>query len=761
MTRHLLTLDAPARRFVDSFLIGNGRLGATLTGGVGVETFDLNEDTLWSGGPGRTSADPGVGELLAPLRTAIADGDWARVDELARRFQSQGWTQAYQPAGRLTWRYGAEGPPQTYARTLDLASAVASVETTVGGAAQSVVSFMSGPDDVLVSIASGSDVELEPAFDSPHPLLVCERELTGDVAWSVFAGRVPADVLPYAHPDGADPVVYADDAPDADGAVDAGMGFAVVVAVQHQGAGTRLIATVVTGFRGWDQRPGADLSPLVAEARSRVDAALARPADELLARHRADHASYFDRAGLDLSASEPRAAGAAARAELYTDLGRYLLISSSRPGTQPANLQGLWNVDPRPAWGSNYTTNINVQMNYWGAEQWALADVHEPMQTFAGELAVAGAATAQRYFGARGASAHHNTDLWRFTAPVQGDPQWSNWPTGLAWIAKHSWDHLEYGHAEPRFAAEVAWPVHREAALFLLDLLVEDADGLLRVSPSSSPEHSFLVDGVRCAVSAGCAMDQELARETFEHLLALAEPADVDPTEPVLAEARKALARLALPLVVDGVLQEWSLPFEQEEPGHRHLSFLYGVYPGTRIAWDGAPDEWSSARAALDLRLQHGSGHTGWSQAWVLCLAARFRDPELAATALDVLTGPLSSASFLDLHPFGDSPETAVFQIDGNLGALGGVAELLLASRPTELDLLPTLPPSWTAGSVRGLRARGGHEVDVEWADGVLVSAQIRAGASGRLTVTLPTTGGTRRAVELEVAAGQVYEVRG
>ena len=462
-----------------------------------------------------------------------------------------------------------------------------------------------------------------------------------------------------------------------------------------------------------------------------MTAALERDTAALLERHVTDHAGYFERMDLDLSPSEPEAGGAAARAELYFHIGRYLLISSSRPGTEAANLQGIWNVDLRPGWSSNYTTNINVEMNYWGAEQLGLGDVHRPMLELARDLAAAGAGSAARYYGARGATVHHNTDLWRFTAPVKGDPQWSNWPTGLGWIAAHSWDHIDYGSADDEFVGRVAWPVHREAALFLLDLLEDDGAGHLMVSPSTSPEHSFVVNGIRCAVSAGSAMDQEIVRQTLGRLLLLAERVGVDEHDPLLQEARDALGRLRAPPVVDGVLHEWSAPRHPQEPGHRHLSHLYGLYPGTRVSKDETPDEWRAWRAALEVRLANGSGYTGWSQAWVLCLAARFYDAELASKAMDVLTGPLSSVSLLDLHPHGAWPGGAIFQIDGNLGALAGVAELLVQGTSERIDLLPALPPAWRSGSARGLRVRGGHEIDLVWDNGVLVSARIHAGRDG------------------------------
>ncbi len=721
--------SCPAVNFTEGFLLGNGTLGATVYGGYGTETFDLNLDTVWSGGPlSDTEAPPG--DIGDRLREAIAGHDHASADALARRLQSDRYTQSYQPVGRLTWHWGDPAPADDYSRRLDLRLADATVEH----AGQRMHAYVTAPDRVLVAEAEGDARPLYPkasvSFESPHPVLFEERAADGDVEWILAAGRAPALVLPNYVED-PEAVRYGDE-PIGPGAVaPAGMGWAIAAAVKRERGDTaRLIATVVSGFQGHNEPVSIDLEQLVATARARVQSALNAPSGELARRHRADYAGWFDRAAIDLTPS-----GAPAAVQRYFDLGRYLLISSSRPETQPANLQGIWNVDVRPGWSSNYTSNINVQMNYWGAELVGLGQLARPLHSLVSDLAVAGRATARLRYGARGAVVHHNTDIWRFSAPVKGEPRWSNWSMGLAWLCAHLGDRLDFRWSD-RFARDVAQPALRAAAEFVLDQLMEGDDKRLVVSPSSSPEHAFAHEGTTGSITAGAAIDQELAHQVLSRYIALDEKLGLN--DDLATEAADALLRLHLPgMDADGRTEEWLPDFTATELDHRHLSHLYGAFPGSRVTRTGDPAAFEGVRRALFSRLEHGGGYTGWSQAWVLCLAARLGDAELAELALSRLLDDLSSTTLLDLHPHHDWPGGNIFQIDGNLGAVAGITELLLQSHDGAISLLPCLPASWTDGSARGLRARGGVVVDMRWVDGALQDASLMVKESGVIVVEL------------------------
>jgi alpha-L-fucosidase 2 len=756
VTRHRIELAAPAGEFHDGFPLGNGSLGAMLYGRPGVEWFDLNADTLWSGGPlPLTPVDgPLPARLLPPMRAAIAAGDHRTAEALARQLQGGAWTQSFQPLGRLEWAYASAQDVTGYRRRLDLADAEAGTAYDSACGPVRLAAFVSAPDGVLVVSASGAGSladTVAPRLRTPHPVTAGVID-AGAGPCLVWTGRAPAHVLPnYVEADPA--VTYATDGPAADGTVPAGMGFAIVAAVRQTAAETRLVVAAATGFRGPHLRPSADLAAIAGEALDLVARALAAPADALRDRHVADHRRHFDRADLELPGD--------AAAERLFHLGRYLLIAASRPGTQPANLQGIWNADVRPGWSCNWTTNINAQMNYWAAESTGLADLHEPLLTLTADLAVAGTRTAELYYGARGAAAHHNTDLWRFTAPVPGDPQWANWPSALPWLAAHVWDHLEHG-AGAWFARAVALPVLRAAAGFILDLLVPDAHGALVVSPSTSPEHQFLTgDGGHAATSWGAALDQELAREVLTRLAALL---DRWPDPALAAEVAAALAALRpVQIGTDGTLLEWYDQRPPREPGHRHLSHLYGLYPGTRITRTGTPADFAAAREALRTRLAHGTGHTGWSRAWVVCLAARLGDADLAAESIAALARDLCSASLLSLHPDAGRPGGWIFQIDGNLGVPAGIVELLVQSHGGAVSLLPALPPAWDAGRVRGVRCRGGHRVELSWTAGRLSAARLVAGATGPLVLELPDPPAevldeAGAAVELTVVTGAAMD---
>ncbi|MBI5851803.1 MAG: glycoside hydrolase family 95 protein [Planctomycetes bacterium] len=503
-----------------------------------------------------------------------------------------------------------------------------------------------------------------------------------------------------------------------------------------------------TDYRGGD--PGRRAAEDLARARVKSVGALRNA-------HVAEHRRLFRRVSLDLGGAERRTTPtderlAALRADpaaddqdlcaTYFQYGRYLLMSSSRPGGLPANLQGLWNRHFEAPWGADYHININVQMNYWPAEVTNLAECHEPFFDLIEGLARRGASTARELYACPGWVAHHTTNAWHFTSPI-GLTVWGLWPTGGAWCTRHLWEHYEYGQ-DLAFLRERAWPLLRGSAEFFLAYLCEDpATGLLVSGPSSSPENSFRTgDGQVADTGMGATMDQMIVWDLFTNLLLAADVLGIRESDPLVAKVEAARARLAGPRIgSDGRLLEWSREYAEPEPGHRHMSHLYGLHPGRQIT-SQTPELLAAARKSLDHRLAYGGGHTGWSRAWMINFFSRFRDAESAHDNLLALLRKSTLPNLFDDHP--------PFQIDGNFGGCAGIAEMLVQSHDGEIVLLPALPKAWANGAVRGLRVRGGAELDMRWKDGALVEAKLHA--------TTSFTGRVRygaKAVPMTLAAGE------
>ncbi|SFS20435.1 alpha-L-fucosidase 2 [Granulicella pectinivorans] len=744
-----LWMEQPATAWQDALPVGNGRMGAMVFGGVAAERVALNDDTLWSGGP-RDWNNPGAKEHLPVVRRLVlVDKNYQAADEECRKMEGP-WNQNYEPLGDLLIDMEDMGDTSSYARSLDLDSAVAKVEFSAGGVRYQREVFASFPDDVILVRLTASGPAKITAKVRLRSLLHSSNSAQGRRL--LMTGKAPKQSLPqYVSTQPA--VTYSEVAGE-------GMYFASVVDVRasggkveaqtdgsmHVSGASSLVICVgcATGFRGFSSMPDMPLEQVVAKATAIVDRASNMPYAQLRARHVEDHRTLFRRVRLELPSTSDASLATDQRVEAFArnadpsmlvlvfNLGRYLLISSSRPGSQPANLQGLWNADVRPPWSSNWTTNINVEMNYWAAETCNLSECHLPLIAMVGDLSVNGAKTAEVNYGTPGWCAHHNVDLWRQSAPAGNAeswamPTWANWPMAGVWLCAHLWEHYRFTGDKP-YLRDVAYPVMRGAAEFCAGWLIDDGEGGLTTCPSVSPENIFVApNGQMANVSAGATMDIALIREIFLNCTEAAKLLGVD-TE--FRGRMVALTQRLPPYKIGrfGQLQEWSIDFEEKYPGMRHLSHLYPLYPGEQITPRSTPDLAVAARKSLERRLEFAfkeqGAFTGWGRAWVIALWARLQDGDMAWDSLKTLVNhSLNGNLFDDVNDTHLAPGTTVskgvpgfiFQIDANLGTPGGIAEMLMQSHNNEIALLPAIPADWKQGKVKGLRARGGLEASIEW----------------------------------------------
>lgn len=748
MSEHELWFAQPATAWIEALPLGNGVLGAMVFGGVQHERLQINDGTAWSGSPASEFAepqiDPGVAaDALAEARRAIGHRDFAKADEVLKRIQHR-YSQTYLPFADVTIDLTLSGEPKAsvagYRRVLTLRDAVHRTEYRLNGHSVTHRTFVSAGAGVLVcEIQTDAPDGLDLVLGLDSPLRILEHRANAESVALLL--KMPSDVTP-RHDDAVEPISYSDDDTlsmqgsaalrwEHDGVTVQGSG-PTASGVHHA---VIYLATETT-FVGLGLQPIGAAEDAYARASARVDRAAQLGAEAILAHHRVDHAALYDRVELEVGSVDTAAPASTlpvderlrlgnahtdgvlshdpGLAALLFHYGRYLLISSSRSGGVPANLQGIWNESLQPPWSSNYTTNINLQMNYWMAEIGNLPECLPPLFELIDALVVTGTRTAKRLYAAPGWVAHHNTDVWAYSQPVgQGahDPKWAFWPLAGAWLVRHLWERMLHG-ADDAFARDRAWAPIRSAAEFYLAWLVEQPDGALGTSPSTSPENQFRSEnGVVGSVARSSAFDLVVIADLLGMLTALADRLGIE-DDPVVAAARAARLRLAGPTIGrDGPIQEWADDFEYPDPLHRHVAHLYFVHPGDRAI---TPELARAASLSLDER---GDESTGWSLAWKLLMRARLGQPQKTGDLLRLFfrdmtvdRGPWIGGLYPNM--FAAHPP---FQIDGNLGYVSGIAECLVQSHGGIVELLKAVPPELASGSVRGLVARPGIEVSLGW----------------------------------------------